>query len=105
MSATVPRSGLLFFSRECPETLSPGTGSTEHPFNYNEDIHPVDVGPGVDTSLQYDVNTYVYSAANKTMITNDATIDILADDEITTVDDIDTDVVDVVHTMATASVN
>ena len=85
--------------RERPETLSQSTGSTAHPFMHNEDM---DKGLVADASLLYNmntnVNTNVYSAVDN-MNTDDATIDILADDDINTiVDDMDTDIiVDAVH--------
>ena len=83
---------------ERPETLSQSTGSTAHPYRHNEDM-----GIGGDTPLLYNVNTIVntnvYSAADDNMNTDDATIDILADDDDNTiVDDMDTDIiVDAVH--------
>ena len=52
-------------------------------------MHNEDMDRGLDVAalLLYDVNTNVYSAADNAMITDDATIDILADDD----DDMDTD--------------
>ena len=68
---------------------------------HNEDM---DIGLGGDAPLLYNgnanVNTTVYSAVDGNMNTDDATIDILADDDDdnTVVDDIDTDIiVDAVH--------
>ena len=62
------------------------------------------MGPGGDAPRLYNVNTpvntYVYSAVGDKMNTDDATIDILADDvdDNTIVDDMDTDrIVDAVH--------
>ena len=51
---------------------------------HNEDMDRV---LDVAALLLYDVNTNVYSAADNAMITDDATIDILADDD----DDMDPD--------------
>ena len=69
---------------------------------HNEDM---DIGIGGDAPLLYNVNTNVntnvYSAVDDNMNTDDATIDILADDDDnnnTIVDDMDTDIiVDAVH--------
>ena len=62
------------------------------------------MGPGGDTprlhNVNTTVNTYVYSAVDDNMITDDATIDILADDDDDNiiVDNMDTDIiVDAVH--------
>ena len=74
--------------RARPQTLLQSTGSTAHPFVHNEDM---DTGVDVDAPLLYDVNTNVFSAVD-TMITDDATIDILADDNSTINDDMDTDI-------------
>ena len=65
----------------------------------------MDIGIGGDAPLLYNVNTNVntnvYSAVDDNMNTDDATIDILADDDDnnnTIVDDMDTDIiVDAVH--------
>ena len=62
----------------------------------------MDIGIGGAAPLLYNVNTNVYSAVDDNMITDDATIDILADDDDNTiVDDMDTDIivdaVDAVH--------
>ena len=77
--------------------LSQSTGSTAHPFMHNEDM---DVGLGGDAPLLYNVhtsvNTNVYSAVDN-MNTDDATIDILADDVDNTID-MDTGInVDALH--------
>ena len=83
-----------------PRTISQSTGSSAHPFMHNEDM---DIGLGGDAPLLYNVNTNVntnvYSAVDDNMNTDDATIDILADDDDNTiVDDTDTDIiVDAVH--------
>ena len=80
--------------RERPETLSQSAGSTAHPFMHNGDM---DMGLGVNASLLYGVNANLYSAVVN-MNTDDATIDILADDDNTIDVDMDTDInVDVVH--------
>ena len=81
--------------RERPESLSQSTGSTAHPFMHNEDM---DTDLGGTAPLLHTVNTDVYSAVDNTMITDDATIDILAGDGNTIDDDMDTDIiVDAVH--------
>ena len=57
------------------------------------------MGPGGDAPRLYNVNTtvntYVYSAVDDNMNTDDATIDILADDDDdnTIVDNMDTDII------------
>ena len=58
------------------------------------------MSPGIDTPLPYVMNNPMYSATNNIMTTYDATIEILADDDNTVVDDINTVVaidIDVVH--------
>ena len=66
-------------------------------------MHNEDIGPGGDAPPLYNkithVNVNVYSAFVDNMITDDATIDILADDDDNTfVDDMDTEIiVDAVH--------
>ena len=63
----------------------------------------MDIGIGGDAPLLYsvntNVNTNVYSAVDDNMNTDDATIDILADDDDNTIDDdMDTNInVDAVH--------
>ena len=62
---------------------------------HNEDM---DIGPGGDAPPLYNVYTHVnanvYSAVVDNMNTDDATIDILADDDDNTiVDDMDTEIV------------
>ena len=63
-------------------------------------MHYEDMDRGLDVAAPqlYDVNTNVYSAAYNAMITDDATIDTLDDDDNTVTDDMDADDnVDAVH--------
>ena len=60
--------------RKHPQMLSQSTGSSAYLFMHYDDR---DMGQGAYTPLRHDVNTNKYSAANNTMTSDDATVDVL----------------------------